>query len=111
LISITKLLQAQLIDEGYLEKNGYSFEIRSNDDFDEMKQKEYPDGFIYFPFSVELNFQDNVTVAYASDEIRIILQYLWRNKYTAIASCDFEDQLPEKGGYNSKAIPWFGESQ
>lgn len=109
LISIGKLLQAELIDERYLEKNGCSIEIRLNDEFDEIKQKEYPDGFLYFPYSAELDFQDNIPISYASEEVGIILQYLWENGYTAIASCEFEDQLPEKGGYNSKTLPWFGE--
>jgi hypothetical protein len=107
LTSLGILLKAGIIDGRYLEKKGYSIEIRSNDDFDAIKEKEYPDGFLYFPFSAEIDFQDKVTEVYASEEVGIILNYLWEKRYTAIASCDFEDLLPEKGGYKSKKIPWF----
>jgi hypothetical protein len=90
----------------YIEKNGYSMVIRANDEYDEKKSRIFPDGFLYFPYSIELDIDDVIDRMQAAAEVNKILQYLWENSYSAIASCDFEDLLFEKGGYKSKNVPW-----
>ena len=106
LISVCTLLKGDLIDNTYVEKKGYSVEVRPNEEYDEKKEKIFPDGFLYFPYSVEIDIHDDVDKVCAAEEMSEILRFLWRNGYTAIASCDFEDLLPENGGYKSKNIPW-----
>jgi hypothetical protein len=106
LASVCNLLQAELVDDVYIEGNGYSMEVRANDDYDEEKEKVFPDGFLFFPFCVEIEFQDNVLIDDIVKHVSEILTFLWGNNFTAIASCDFEHLLPENGGYKSRKIPW-----
>lgn len=106
LIPICNLIEAELVGDKYIEKNGYSIEVRSNDDFNKEKAKVYPDGFLYFPFCIEIDIEDSINTEDAAKEISKILNFLWANNYTASASCDFEDLLPESGGYKSINIPW-----
>jgi hypothetical protein len=35
-----------------------------------------------------------------------ILTWLWSQKIPAVAASDYEDQLPNNGGYKSPLIPW-----
>lgn len=109
LIYICNLLHAELASNAYIQKNGFSIEVRQNEEYDEKKAKYFPDGFLYFPFSVEIDIQDDISKADAAKEISIILKFLWESNHTAIASCEFEELLPESGGYKSKAIPWIRE--
>lgn len=106
LVAVSNLLGAELVSNKYVEKDGYSVEVRSNDEYDKKKEKIFPDGFLYFPFSIEIDILDEITKEDAAGEVGRILEFLWENNYTAIASCNFENLLPEEGGYKSKNIPW-----
>lgn len=106
LASISALINEQLVNHMYVEKSGYYIDINANDEYDKEKEKEFPDGFLYFPFSIEIDIQNDIRIEDAAREVSCLLKYLWENNYAAVAACDFEDQLPEKGGYKSKNIPW-----
>ena len=74
-----------------------------NEDFDEKRRKLFPDGFIYFRYFVDLYMstpEDKVPV------VATILRQLWYWGFPAVAACNYEDQLPEHGGYKSRAVPW-----
>ena len=62
-----------------------------------MRAREWPSGFLYFPYRVE---------AGPKRAVERLLPLLWDRGIPAVASCDYEDELPEKGGYKSRAIPW-----
>lgn len=106
LITLCSLLETEPINDAYIEKDKYSIEVRPNDEYDEMKQRIFPDGFLYFPFSIEIDILDDMPNMHIIKEVGRILKFLWVNNYSAIASCEFEDLLPEKGGYKSRNIPW-----
>ena len=106
LLSISKFLGIEPDRNAYIEKNGYSIEVRPNDEFDEKRMNTFPDGFLYFPLFVEIDIEDDINQESTAEEVGGILKFLWANKYPAIASCDFEDLLPEKGGYKSRIVPW-----
>ena len=93
--------------KNYLEGKEYKFYVSKNDEYkyqnNKEKCKEFPDGFLYFPYRVELYFLNEKI---AIDLISSFIKKLWENNIPAIAACDFEDELPEKGGYKSKNIPW-----
>jgi len=96
-----------LIDEMNFEnKTSFAIDIVKNNDFDKSKRKEFPDGFLYFPFLVEYYSSDSIVKASDIHNTGIILTELWKNNVPAVASCDYENILPEKGGYKSKNIPW-----
>ena len=106
LMSIGNVIGGNIANDIYLEKPGYSIEVRLNESFDEEKMKVFPDGFLFFPFCIEIDILETVSELDAAMEMTKILKYLWGNNYPAIASCDFENMLPENGGYKSENIPW-----
>ena len=107
LISISNLYRSELVRNLYIERDGFSLDVTKNDEYDENKSKIFPDGFLYFPFSIEIDFSDEISEESAAKDVGELLEFLWKNNYTAIASCDFEEILPESGGYRSRNIPWF----
>jgi hypothetical protein len=105
LFELCDLLNTTPINNAYIETDQYSLGIERNDEWDKSKQVQYPDGFLYFPLSIGIDFS-NEDEAAASLIVGKMLILLWKNGYSAIASCSFEHLLPEKGGYKSKNIPW-----
>lgn len=103
---IANVIDATIDNSKYIEKNGYSIEIRYNDDWHCEKAKSYPDGFLYFPYSIEIDIEDFISEEEAACEVNKILEVLWNNKYPAIASCSFEELLKLKGGYKSNQVTW-----
>lgn len=80
--------------------NGKTFEsnILENKDY---KTDNILDDFLYYKFIIEIEpIEESNENEYIS-EIGNLLEYLWSNKFKAIASCDFEEDLPNKGGYIS----------
>lgn len=77
--------------------------IERNDDYDAERSKEFPDGFLNFPYYLEIEG--------GSEEVQQILvtqliERLWLEGIPAIAACDYERQLPQRGGYKSTSVPW-----
>lgn len=84
---------------GSLESEVFSLDVLESDEYDPDKQKDFPKGFLYFPVRVEITFYTD-DISFASPVVAKILEYLWENKYAAIAACSFEELLPENSG------PW-----
>lgn len=74
-------------------------EVLRNDDFHEHKRNESPDGFLFSRFLIEIEPNEDVNQEIYVRTLSHLLQGLWEEGYKAIASCDFEDMLPNKGGY------------
>ena len=90
--SVTALLEKQF--GNYTKKNNWyyfrDFDIvfDMNDEADCNKMRTYPDGFLYYELTAELEIYD--------DHIRItdrILKLLWDDQLPAVASCDYEEEL------------------
>jgi hypothetical protein len=74
--------------------------VDDNDEFDADRRREFPDGFLFYRFQLEV-FADRRP---AGEENMIafvsgLLEMLWGAGYRAVAACDFEDALPHAGGY------------
>lgn len=69
----------------YLDKNE-EYNQQSND-------------FLHFKYRLDIDFL-NETVNYVSI-VGAILLFLWSNQIPAVAACDYEDNLPENGGYKN----------
>ncbi len=83
-------------------------EILKNLDFDVVRRQQFPDGFLHFRLRVEI-FPDeskNISLENQLTMISALLNHLWSQNIPAVAACDYEDQLPENGGYKSRQIPW-----
>lgn len=85
-------------------KNSIEIDVVKNSNFNKSKAKEFPDGFLYFPLLIE--YYSNEIKMSDINNTKIILNELWKNSIPAVASCSYEDELPEKGGYKSKNVVW-----
>lgn len=74
--------------------------IFNNGDFDEDKRNQEDDSFLYYKYYLEIEPTEDVGGRIYVLEIANLLTKLWDADFKAIASCDFEDLLPKKGGYN-----------
>lgn len=79
-------------------------DVLDNDDFDERSRKQLNDVFLYYRYHLEIfpvvNTHRDIRDIYVQT-ISQILNYLWNSSFDAVAACDFEDELPRRGGYVS----------
>lgn len=74
--------------------------IFNNGDFDEERRNRGSDEFLYYKYYLDIEPIEGVEETLYITEISKILTKLWDSGYKAVASCDFEEELPRKGGYN-----------
>ena len=81
-------------------------DITDNSEYNKLLQVYFPDGFLYFKYKIELTFAENTNINFCIELVKTLLHFLWNKGYSAVASCEYEEYLPLKGGYNSRSIPW-----
>ena len=102
LISLTAPLLFDSTDKVTLD-----VDVLLNEDYDSNRRRQFPGGFIYFRYALDLYMPDAPVTRKAKIVTRL-LEGLWDWGYPAVAACAFEDRLPERGGYKSRRIPWAG---
>ena len=80
-------------------------EVLSNEDYDSNRRRQFPDGFIYFHYTLDL-YMSGAPPARQAAIVTRLLKRLWDWGFPAIAACAYEDRLPKRGGYKSRAVPW-----
>ncbi|HCJ41301.1 hypothetical protein [uncultured Ruminococcus sp.] len=66
----------------------FEMTLKENNEHDRNKLRTYPDGFLYYEITAELEiYEDHIRM---TDEI---LKMLWENGMPAVASCDYEEEL------------------
>ncbi len=90
------------------DKLALQVEVVKNEDYDSNRCRQFPDGFVYFRYLLDIYIGDGdaVPVARKAAVISRLITQLWDWGYPAVAACAYEDRLPERGGYKSRAIPW-----
>ncbi|HEX5156555.1 MAG TPA: hypothetical protein VFW17_05005 [Ktedonobacterales bacterium] len=91
--------QVQRADRWSIDGSRFAIGIVRNDEFDIIRRNE-PDSFLYYRCYLDI---DAVPSQPRADQISLvtqILECLWKHGYAAVAACDFEDELPRRGGYN-----------
>ncbi|SRR6266496_571574 len=73
-------------------------DIRRSDDFDPKRKADFPDGFLYFRHRIEVYAGDSEQSGALVDLVGKLLKFLWAAGWPAVAACDFEERLPERGG-------------
>ena len=68
-----------------------------NKEFDEEKAKEFPNGFLYFPYLLDVDTIDESREAEYKEMIKKIMFYLWLEECQLVVSSDFENELPHNG--------------
>jgi hypothetical protein len=81
-------------------------EVRKNKEADKLRAAEFPDGFVFFRYVLEFypfpatRHEDRVAL------VTKLVNRLWSRGLPAVAACDYENELPCGGGYNSRSVPW-----
>jgi len=108
-ILIASSIFGQVLRVGYTRSvttSSIEIDVRRNDDYDEKKRYEFPNGFLYFRYYLEVYYKSEETTDLATDVVASILNKLWSHNIPAIASGDFTSELPHQGGYGSSLVPW-----
>jgi hypothetical protein len=97
--TVSTIVMGTISGSSILTKQAEIF-IFNNGDFDKDKRNQGNDGFLYYKYYLEIEPTEDVIDRNYVVEISNLLTKLWDADFKAIASCDFEDLLPRKGGYN-----------
>ncbi|NJK65011.1 MAG: hypothetical protein HC921_21930 [Synechococcaceae cyanobacterium SM2_3_1] len=73
-----------------------------NPDYSESKKINFPDGFMYFRLQISIEEIDSYDIGDCIEFASSVLTSLWSLQIPSVATCQFEDLLPLKGGYKSK---------
>ncbi|MCA9920044.1 MAG: hypothetical protein KC445_18935 [Anaerolineales bacterium] len=101
------LLSGGWIERWYMVKTPlFEIDFEESDEFDKEPSKSFPDGFLYFRFSLGVfslseNFNEDHIAALSA-----LLEKLWANGIPAVAACDYEHLLSKRGGYKDSSLPW-----
>ena len=83
-----------------------TIDVLYNSDRDEKHCKDFPDGFLFFRYCIEIYPVSGHTPESRKRIILEMLNYLWSQSWPAVAACDYENELPNNGGYKSPLGPW-----
>jgi len=76
---------------------GVAFTVLDNDDF--LPAPERPDAaFLFFRYRMEAVPVEGTSRQAVLEAVGCVLGTLWRSGATAVASCEYEDELPLHGG-------------
>lgn len=101
-------LLAKDSDNAVFYAHNNEIEFLKNLDYDPVNSQQFPDGFLHFQQRIEI-FPDEHKLVSLENQFKLvsmILEILWSQGVPAVAACDYEDKLPNNGGYNSNNIPW-----
>jgi hypothetical protein len=85
-----------------IEAPAHELYVDANDEADSLRRAEFPDGFLHFAHRVEV-FADEPP---ATALVTRLLEAFWAAGWPAVASSDYEEDLPHGGGYRSRDVPW-----
>lgn len=75
-------------------------DVRQNDDYDPAAARQKSDGFLFFHYYLDVDQAPGANRSAFVRGISDLLEAFWACGIEAVAACDFEDELPKKGGYN-----------
>jgi hypothetical protein len=81
-------------------------DVRKNKEANKPRAAEFPDGFLYFRYALEVHLCPTSRHAEQVALVDRLLKILWSQGIPAVAACDYENELPRAGGYNNRSIPW-----
>jgi len=74
-------------------------DLRKNEDFSKKERVVKEDGFLYSRYYLDIESKENVKQEQYILSIATLLENLWTLGYKVVTACDFEEELPRKGGY------------
>jgi hypothetical protein len=76
----------------------FEVDVVNNPDAEPLQASEQDDGFLYYPYYLDVEPLDNTKRESYIASISRLLRALWNIGAKAVAACDFEDELPYKTG-------------
>jgi hypothetical protein len=73
-------------------------DVRNNDDYDEDRAADPHDGFLFYRYYLDIEPVEDADPGEYILSIAQLLEALWKSGAKAVAACDFEEELPRKGG-------------
>lgn len=80
--------------------------VEESDDHSPTRSIEFPAGYFWFKWIVELLFNEEVPVDRAAAVVTDVLHALWGRGWAAVAQCHYDAVLPHRGGFDSRELPW-----
>ena len=80
--------------------------IDDNDEADPERAGEWPGGFLFFPFILDIYAAPDAAEADRARVVAALLTSLWARGLPAVAACQYEDLLPAGAGTGSRSLPW-----
>jgi hypothetical protein len=68
-------------------------------------RRAHPFDFLEWPTVLECEAADGAPAEEVVQAVMAVLEALWRGGFKAIAACDFEDELPARGGIDRYPYP------
>lgn len=92
------------VDAWEIFTNSSVMSICINKDSNKKMSNDPVDGFLFYPYYLEIEPVNGVDQRDYISNITRLLQSLWEAGFCAVSACDFEDELPGKGGYHPEKI-------
>jgi hypothetical protein len=102
--NIATIFNTNPIEDGIFVNEGSLFLLK-NKNFHKIYKKNLEDGFLFYRYLLKAKPNDLMGKENAIQFIAPILKYLWSKGFPAIAFCDYEENLPYKGGYKNPFVP------
>ncbi|MEU5757010.1 hypothetical protein [Streptomyces sp. NPDC047829] len=68
-------------------------------------QRAHPFDFLQWPTVLECEAPAGAPPEEVVQAVTAVLEALWRGGFKAVAACDFEDELPARGGIDKYSLP------
>jgi hypothetical protein len=81
-------------------------EVRKNPDANASRTHEAPESFLFFRLALEIYPSAAMGREQRVNLIAGILRFLWSQQIPAVAACDYEAELPGRGGYDHQPPNW-----
>ena len=78
-------------------------DIKRNEVFDEIRRLEELDGFLYYRYYFDVEPGESISRDRMIESVGKFLEGLWGLGWKAVTACDYEDELPRRGGYRMTA--------
>ncbi len=73
-------------------------DVVANDGLDEAKRAEGADGFLCYPYYLDVEPATGTPREVYVQSVGSLLERLWNSGFKAVAACEFESELPKMGG-------------
>lgn len=98
-LAIENFFKSPLINGKYIETEMLDIYFFNNDEFDEKRNFDFKDNFLYFPFIIEIIMLNQYDIDECINKINNFLEYLNHANIITIISCDFEEMVPALNRY------------